>query len=227
MSNAHDFIADLANKLGRPTPSSVQPVEVDVPHFRLGSQEEQVTVLLANWDSLGGRGIAAKTPEEAAEALKGWFGDPEPPWLDNTEIAIWGELPPFIARTLETLGWKTFTYADASRDRAERITAIAGAQLGITGADYGIVQSGSLVLRSQDRRGRAVSLVPPRHLAFLAASRIRDELGQVMEELLTDGPPPAAVEIISGPSRTSDIEMDLSIGVHGPIEVYLVIMTDQ
>lgn len=227
MSNPQDFIDHLALKLGRPTPTSVEPIKVHFPHYRLNSQEERIDTLIKNWESLGGKGIKAKNPEEAAEALKSWFGDPEPEWLNNTSIVTWGELPDFAKNTFEQLHWTTQSYPDSSDDRSARIALVAQSQLGVTGADYGIVQSGTLVQKSNTHRGRAVSLVPPRHLTFLAGSTIKDELGQIMEELLTAGAPPAAIELISGPSRTSDIEMDLSIGVHGPIEVYLVVMTEQ
>lgn len=226
MSDPQDFIAHLAQKLGRPTPTSVEPLEFSFPHYHLNNQEERMDTLLANWEALGGQGIKARTPEEAVQALQDWFGDPVPEWLENTSIMVWEDLPDFAKNTFEQLHWATQAYSDPSKDRAARITAVAQAQLGVTGADYGIVQSGSLVLKSNPQRGRAVSLVPPRHLTFLAASKIKDELAEIMEELLTSGAPPATIEIISGPSRTSDIEMDLSIGVHGPIEVYLVIMTE-
>jgi L-lactate dehydrogenase complex protein LldG len=226
MRNTQEFIAHLAQKLGRPTPTSIEPVEVHYPHYQLNSLEERIDTLLSNWESLGGKGIKARTPEDAMPALKKWFGDPQPEWLNNTSIMTWGELPDFAKITFELLNWATLAYPDSSDDRAHRISAAAQSQLGVTSADYGIVQSGSLVLKSNPQRGRAVSLVPPRHLTFLPASKIKDELAQIMEELLSSGAPPAAIEIISGPSRTSDIEMDLSIGVHGPIEVYLVVMTE-
>jgi len=128
---------------------------------------------------------------------------------------------------LEELGWTALTYSELAENRAERSVAIGKAELGITGADYAIVQSGSLVLKSSSKRGRAVSLVPIRHLTFIPESLIRDSLDQVMEELMNGGDIPAAIEIISGPSRTSDIEMDLSIGVHGPVEVYAIVILNQ
>ena len=227
MSDPQEFITHLAHKLGRPTPTSVEPIKVQVPVYQLNSQEERINTLIANWEALGGKGILAKTPEEAAAALKNWFGDPQPQWLSNSSIVTWGELPDFAKVTFTQLQWLTRSYLDLSSNRAERIDTIAQSQLGVTGADYGIAQSGTLVLKSNAHRGRAVSLVPPRHLTFLAGSSIKDELAQIMEELLQAGTPPAAIELISGPSRTSDIEMDLSIGVHGPIEVYLVVMSNQ
>lgn len=226
MNNSHDFIEDLAHKLGRPTPTSVKSVEVKVPRCRLNSLEERMNALIENWNALGGKGIKASTPLEAAEALTEWFGNLISGESNINSIITWGELPDFAKETLARLHWATQSYPDLSSDRSARIAAAADAQLGITGADFGITQSSTLVLMSNSHRGRAVSLLPPRHLAFLAASTIRDDLSEVMEELLSLGTPPAAVELISGPSRTSDIEMDLSIGVHGPIEVFLVIMSD-
>lgn len=62
-----------------------------------------------------------------------------------------------------------------------------------------------------------MSLIPPRHLTFIEVSKLRDNLGEVLQEV-------SAIELITGPGRTSDIERDLSIGVHGPIEVDVVIM---
>ncbi|WP_425800727.1 lactate utilization protein C [Desulfitobacterium sp. Sab5] len=227
MTNSSDFIARLADKLGRPTPTSVEPIEVKVPIHQLNSIEERMETLLANWDALGGKGSKAKTPEEAANTLKEWFNDLNPQVLKDNTMIIWGDLPDFAKATLAKLHWVPQSFPDISIDRSVRIKTAADAQLGITSADFGITQAATLVLMSNSRRGRSVSLLPPRHLAFLAASKIKDDLSEVMEELLSLETPPAAIEFISGPSRTSDIEMDLSIGVHGPIEVYLVIMADQ
>lgn len=226
MSDSQEFLAHLAEKLGRPTPTSVQPVEFEVPYFRLTNAEERVDTLLNMWESLGGKGVKAQTPQEAAQALKIWFGDLQPEWPSHS-IITWKELPDFAQSTLEQLNWSTQPFQELSSDRTERIHKISEAQLGVTGADYGIVQSGTLVLKSNPQRGRSVSLVPIRHLAFLAASSIRDELSELMAEFSATDAPPASIELISGPSRTSDIEMDLSIGVHGPVEAYLVVMLNQ
>jgi len=226
MSNHQEFIANIAQKLGRPTPTSVQPVEVKFPLFRLKSQEERTDKFLSTWELMGGKGVKATTHEEATKALKDWFGE-QPEWLSPHAIVTWNELPVMARACLEELGWTALTYSELAENRAERSVAIGKAELGITGADYAIVQSGSLVLKSSSKRGRAVSLVPIRHLTFIPESLIRDSLDQVMEELMNGGDIPAAIEIISGPSRTSDIEMDLSIGVHGPVEVYAIVILNQ
>jgi len=95
-------------------------------------------------------------------------------------------------------------------------------RLGITGADWGIAQSGTIVTVEGQNRGRIVSLLPPKHLTFLPITSLRDNLGQVMAELFFSGSS-AAIEFITGPSRSADIEMDLSIGVHGPKEVFALL----
>lgn len=226
MSSHHEFIEHLASKLGRPTPTSVQPLEITVPLYRLNSQEERMDKFLSIWESLGGKGVKVTTSEEAVNAIKSWFSE-QPEWLSSHAIVAWSELPVMARTSLEQLGWRSRPYSELGESAADRTIAIGQAELGITSADYGIAQSGSLILKSSPKRGRSVSLVPTRHLAFIPGSVIRDSLDQIMEELGHADNLPAAIEIISGPSRTSDIEMDLSIGVHGPIEVYAIVIANQ
>lgn len=223
MSDRQEFIANIANKLGRPTPTSVEPIKLDYPLYRLNSQEDRNDKFLKMYEAMGGKATIASNPSEAAQALKNWFGE-KPEWLGSNSIVVWSELPTMARACIEELGWQARTYADLPA--AERNAIMDKAELGITGADYGIAQTGSVVLKSSSKRGRAVSLVPIRHLTFIPASALRDSLDQVLDGLVGTEVP-AAIEIISGPSRTSDIEMDLSIGVHGPIEVYCILMTDQ
>lgn len=223
MNNRQEFIAHIAKKLGRPTPTSVEPIKLNFPLYRLNSQEERIEKFLKMYEAMGGKAAIATTAGEAAQALKGWFGE-KPEWLKSNAIVAWNELPTMARATLEELGWPAHSYGDLPS--TERNTIMDKAELGITGADYGIAQSGSLVLKSSSKRGRAVSLVPIRHLTFIPASMLRDSLDLVLDELMGSDIP-AAIEIITGPSRTSDIEMDLSIGVHGPVEVYCILMADQ
>ncbi|NMA69177.1 MAG: LUD domain-containing protein [Desulfitobacterium sp.] len=225
MTQREEFISRIAQKLGRPTPTSVEPVEVSFPLFRLNSQEERVEEFLKMYEIMGGNGAKARTTEEAVSVLKNWFGE-KPDWLNNQSIVTWDELPTMARACLEELKWTAYTYSELPSNPEERNPIMDKMELGITGADYAIVQSGSLILKSSPKRGRAVSLIPTRHLTFVAASTILDSLDQAMEKLASSDVP-AAIEIISGPSRTSDIEMDLSIGVHGPVEVYTIVMLDQ
>ncbi|HSK63201.1 MAG TPA: lactate utilization protein, partial [Pyrinomonadaceae bacterium] len=95
--------------------------------------------------------------------------------------------------------------------------------VGITNAQAGIAETGTLVLDSSVERNRLVSLVPPVHIAILDASRIYTTLGETLAALQSGSELSPAITFITGPSRTADIELTLAIGVHGPQELYVIV----
>jgi L-lactate dehydrogenase complex protein LldG len=97
--------------------------------------------------------------------------------------------------------------------------------VGISSAQAGIAETGTLVLDSAFERHRLLSLVPPVHIAIVSASRIRETLGETLALLQSTGEISPAVTFITGPSRTADIELTLAIGVHGPQELYVIVDT--
>jgi L-lactate dehydrogenase complex protein LldG len=109
-------------------------------------------------------------------------------------------------------------------DPDELRSVCAEADIGITSADYALADTGSLVMLSSHREARLVSLLPPVHLAVVPRERILTGL----DELLTLLPQPAgqtsSMVLITGPSRTADIEQILVRGVHGPGEIHVVLV---
>jgi len=99
------------------------------------------------------------------------------------------------------------------------------ADAGITEVWMAIAEVGSLVVRSSASHGRAVSLVPPLHIAMVRTSQIVPDLVDAMATIARDGTG-SGVVIISGPSKTADIEMNLVVGVHGPGEVVVLLIDD-
>ena len=95
--------------------------------------------------------------------------------------------------------------------------------VGITSAQAGIAETGTLVLDSSCERNRLVSVVPPVHIAILPASRIYATLNEVLAMLQSGKDLSPAITFITGPSRTADIELTLTVGVHGPRELYVII----
>lgn len=95
--------------------------------------------------------------------------------------------------------------------------------VGITSAQAGIAETGTLILDSSQERNRLVSLVPPIHIAILDASKIFLTLGETLAALQSGGEVSPAITFITGPSRTADIELTLTLGVHGPQELYVII----
>jgi L-lactate dehydrogenase complex protein LldG len=100
----------------------------------------------------------------------------------------------------------------------------AVADFGVTSADYGLADTGSLVMLSSRREARMISLLPPVHVAVLAKETILTGL----DELFTVVPLPAdatsSMVLITGPSRTADIEQILIRGVHGPGELHVIVI---
>lgn len=102
----------------------------------------------------------------------------------------------------------------------------ARAQLGITAVDAIIMESGTLVLRASKELGRSTSLLPPVHLAIVRPDqRLRDldSLPRLCRFWAREPRGlPSAVTLITGHSRTADIELTLVSGVHGPGMVYVI-----
>lgn len=95
--------------------------------------------------------------------------------------------------------------------------ALASCDLGITGVDAALPETGTLVLRGTPEQPRAVSLLPRVHLALLRPAALRADLDAVFAEVKHDN----YAVFITGPSRTADIELTLTIGVHGPKALYV------
>jgi L-lactate dehydrogenase complex protein LldG len=110
------------------------------------------------------------------------------------------------------------------RDEKQLRELCATAPVGITSADYGLADPGSLVMLSSQSEARMISLLPPAHIAIVPRERILTGL----DELFTILPHPAeqssSMLLITGPSRTGDIEQILVRGVHGPGEFHLVVV---
>jgi L-lactate dehydrogenase complex protein LldG len=96
------------------------------------------------------------------------------------------------------------------------------ADVGITGAWRGVAETGTVVLRAEP--GRLEGLLPPAHVVVLREADLRRDLIETYADL--DGALPSGVVQITGPSRTADIEMTLTTGVHGPGTVVIVLVGD-
>jgi len=101
-----------------------------------------------------------------------------------------------------------------------RAPEIEGA--GVSRALYGLADTGSVVLASSPEEPRARSLLPAVHVSLLAEDRILPGLAELFDAL--GGELPSALAIVTGPSRSADIEQKLVVGVHGPGEVHVVLL---
>jgi L-lactate dehydrogenase complex protein LldG len=92
---------------------------------------------------------------------------------------------------------------------------------GVSQALYGLADTGSVVLAASPEEPRANSLLPDVHVSLLAEDRILPGLAELFEAV--GGELPSALAIVTGPSRSADIEQKLAVGVHGPGEVHVVL----
>lgn len=99
----------------------------------------------------------------------------------------------------------------------------ARAEVGLTGCDAAIAETGSLVLFSGKGRSRAVSLLPPLHVAVVRPNDVYSTMGEFFAASAERQAAAACCTVITGPSRTADIELTLTLGVHGPGRVVVVV----
>ena len=87
-----------------------------------------------------------------------------------------------------------------------------------------LAETGSLIVHSSPTEPRSGSLLPPVHIAVARREQIVADLFDVLEPYSAERSPPSNLVLITGPSKTGDIELKLVTGVHGPGEVYVIIL---
>ena len=97
----------------------------------------------------------------------------------------------------------------------------AAADVGISGAEAGLAETGSLVISSGPTQARQATLLPPVHIGLLATDQLTTDVFTWLAA--RDGVWPANTVLVSGPSKTGDIEQTMAVGVHGPKRFVVVL----
>jgi len=150
-------------------------------------------------------------------------------------VAGWSEVPAAVARYLQqnglpmrAVGWPLVSGHDWTQAGIafEGRAAVDADLVGITGCYCAIAETGTLMLLSSPDTPASVSLLPETHVAVLAASRIVSGMEEAWNLARSElDTLPRAVNFISGPSRTGDIEQTIVLGAHGPYRVHVVVAT--
>jgi L-lactate dehydrogenase complex protein LldG len=141
----------------------------------------------------------------------------------EAKTAVVNNQPPLNALNLSDR-WPAVQWHIAGQTPGDLRVFCAAADIGLTGADAALAETGTVVVSSGPGLSRLTALLPPVHLALVATSQITTDLFT-----WTNGrqhQPPAAVTLISGPSKTADIEQTMAIGVHGPKRFIVVLYHD-
>lgn len=172
---------------------------------------------------LGGEAHLASGPEEArAVALTALTS------RGVTEAVSWQSQALSDMGLPEAARGEGITWLEAAPDvePAAYRAAAARAGAGITTAEYALAETGTMALLSGPGQPRSASLLPPVHIALVPMARLLPGLPELFRALgprMAGGGAPSALNLITGPSRTADIEHILVRKVHGPGEVVVVL----
>ena len=104
---------------------------------------------------------------------------------------------------------------------------LSGIDIGLTMADFGIAETGTLVIDSSSEEVRLATMISEVHVAVLPKKRIRAEAFEIEADLRQlMGTTPNYAAFITGASRTADIERVLALGVHGPLELHILLLEE-
>lgn len=191
----------------------------------------------AHWDTIENKAVSKPIVADVGTLLDNFGANAELLGINLEVAADVREASLLIESVLDRIGAKNVAVSNSTlvakavasietveftRDPTREF--LFGSDLGITSAQWGIAETATLVLEAESEDHRLISLVPPVHLCLLEASKIRQTLGEVLE--LTGSKLGHAITFVTGASRTSDIELTLAIGVHGPGELHIIILAD-
>jgi L-lactate dehydrogenase complex protein LldG len=203
-------IENIRQSLGRTDQTPITPRPAIYKPRQTDSLDLEVERFLEEIKKLSGVGQKL-SPADLDAALKTLVDE-----QDIQKATVW-ETPHLkqlgVSEILNSLGVELVS-PNASKHE------MALCDLGITEADYFLPETGTLVLKSSMMKPRAVSLLPRIHLAIIRPEISRADLHQVFAESKDDH----YLVFITGPSRTADIELTVTLGVHGPKNLFVWIM---
>lgn len=180
--------------------SGVEVPELPEPEARRLEQSANAQVLAEEFQRKA-EAIGVQFFDSVASAAKGF---------DRIAVSDGADLPIAIDNVDLFEGWNR---------RADLLEVGAG----LTCAQLGIAESGTLALIGNQERHRLVSLVPPVHICLLRRQNIVGTMNEALSHLHGANEISPIVTFVTGPSRTADIELQLVLGVHGPRELRIVL----
>ncbi len=236
-----EFLAMVRQALGREDipPAELYPrltdtvaeLEDQATQIRQRLEESLPALLdkLADMAAKGGWNVHRATgTEDAVGYIESIVRDSGTANVVRSAQDVFDQVP--VDSALTNLGAKvTVVLRDDETPREVLREEIRQSGVGITGADYALAGTGSLIILPRKGLSRLVSLVPPVHIALVRAQDLLETMDDLfllrrLEYHQRGGEMGSYLNFITGPSRTADIEMTIVEGVHGPKEVHMVIL---
>jgi L-lactate dehydrogenase complex protein LldG len=216
MEDGNGQVMDRVRRaLGRTAPLNAPPTppEIDPSITRLISAGESLGKLFAQRCEENKMHVESVSAAELAARMAGYLKS-----KNVRRVAVSGGLASLVGE-LGALGLEAKSWNDMTLDE------LYDFDCGVTDVYRAVAETGSLVVRAATEHGRGLSLIPAIHVAIVRENQILPDLIDLFE-LLTNEGTGSAVSIITGPSKTSDIEMNLVVGVHGPTMVQVFLLLD-
>jgi L-lactate dehydrogenase complex protein LldG len=233
IQNREAFLNKIAAQLGRPrrTTSVERPTWKYRPQDEVlkgATQDELLEVLREQCKKIHTTlhlTDLKQLPTILNEVVTSYGGGPVVTWKDD-RFSQWG-LEQLLeadwpSRNIEVNKW------DHSRG-AENIAIAENANVGITISEVTLAESGTVVLFSDEHKGRTVSFLPATFIALIPKSTLvprMTQAAQKMQEIHQTGRVASCINFITGPSNSADIELNLVVGVHGPVKASYIVIDD-
>ena len=215
MSNQR-VMHDVRRALGRIASTSIdRPPAIDEPIVRLVHSDLGLAELFVRMARQNQMLVEQVRADEIVQQLAAWLrshGCKRIALSAGGVVEKLGLLPALRAAGFDAQAWAALTLDD-----------LYDYDAGVTDVRFAIAETGSLVIEGSHDHGRALSLVPPVHVAIVDPAKLLPDLLDLFEHLARDARPSNTV-IITGPSKTADIEMNLVTGVHGPGVVHALLL---
>jgi L-lactate dehydrogenase complex protein LldG len=206
-----DIRKGLNRAAGHPPRFEVAPLAAPTLRIPLSDRNLHADLFVQKFENLGGKSFRVRNTASVVPAIADLL-------VQKSAVA---SNSPFL-RKCGITGLPQVHAGFIERDDLKQ--ACAGADIGITSVDYALAATGTFVMLSSHNEARLISLLPPVHIAIFPRSLILANLDELLSVLPRPADQTSSMVLITGPSRTADIEQILVRGVHGPGEVYAVIV---
>ncbi len=229
MSAIHRIIASVKNALETmPAANGHAPSEhhAPVPRTTSAQRAELVSSFAHELEAVGGKFLGAIAPQQLAARIAAHAKEIGARAVALGEAAT-ADMKP-VAAALERAGCAVIRpVAVKDEARADARAQIISADLGVCAAEWAIASTGTLAVMSAASRPNSLTLIPPASLVLVSVDRIVTHIADVLAAVAPEAIAATRMTLITGPSRTADIEKRIVLGIHGPKSLAVVVVWPQ
>jgi L-lactate utilization protein LutC len=228
VAELHKIIASVKDALGTGAWSNShdEAMSAPVPVAQSAHRAELASTFARELEEVGGKFLGILTPAEVANRIVSLARE-----IGAKTVALGQGVAcdmDAIGEALERADFRIVrTVPVADTERAAMRARVADTELGIAEADFAIASTGTLAVVSTANRPSSLTLLPPASLVIVQIDRLMANLAVVLAALGPDGVAANRLTLITGPSRTADIEKRIVLGVHGPKSLHAIVVWPQ